>query len=60
MLAEQLEEIIEDLAADPVMFVETMLNVKPEKWQKEFLYNVQNNPRNAVKSGHGVGKNAVS
>ena len=37
MLAEQLEEIIEDLAADPVMFVETMLNVKPEKWQKEFL-----------------------
>ena len=59
MLAEQLEEIIEDLAADPVMFVETMLNVKPEKWQKEFLYNVQNNPRNAVKSGHGVGKTAV-
>ena len=59
MSTTELEEIIEDLASDPVMFVETMLNVKPEKWQKEFLYNVQNNPRNAVKSGHGVGKTAV-
>ena len=54
-----LEDILEELAADPVMFVEAMLGAKPEKWQKEFLLNVRDNPRCAVKSGHGVGKTAV-
>ena len=56
---ENLEDILEELAADPVMFVEAMLGAKPEKWQKEFLLNVRDNPRCAVKSGHGVGKTAV-
>ena len=42
---ENLEDILEELAADPVMFVEAMLGAKPEKWQKEFLLNVRDNPR---------------
>ena len=37
MSKEQLSDILAELALDPVMFVETMLQVKPEKWQKEFL-----------------------
>ena len=56
---QQLSDILAELALDPVMFVETMLQVKPEKWQREFLQNVMQNPRCAVKSGHGVGKPAV-
>lgn len=56
---EDLENIISELATDPVMFVEAMLGVKPEKWQRKFLQNVMDNPRCAVKSGHGVGKTAV-
>jgi len=59
MSKEQLSDILAELALDPVMFVETMLQVKPEKWQREFLQNVMQNPRCAVKSGHGVGKTAV-
>ena len=59
MSNEQLAEILAELALDPVMFVETMLDVKPEQWQREFLRNVMDNPRCAVKSGHGVGKTAV-
>ena len=59
MSKEQLSDILAELALDPVMFVETMLQVKPEKWQKKFLQNVMENPRCAVKSGHGVGKTAL-
>ena len=33
MSKEQLSDILAELALDPVMFVETMLQVKPEKWQ---------------------------
>ena len=40
MSKEQLSDILAELALDPVMFVETMLQVKPEKWQREFLQNV--------------------
>jgi len=51
MSKEQLSDILAELALDPVMFVETMLQVKPEKWQREFLQNVMQNPRCAVSQG---------
>jgi len=51
-------EIIERLAQDPVLFVESMLGAKPQKWQAEALKAIASKDRVAIRSGHGVGKTA--
>lgn len=51
-------ELLEQFHDDPVLFVETVLQVTPQKWQAEALMAIANNDRVAIKSGHGVGKTA--
>ena len=46
------------LRKDPVLFVTTCLNVKPQKWQEEALHAIATKPRIAIRSSHGVGKTA--
>jgi hypothetical protein len=46
------------LRKDPVLFVTTCLNVKPQKWQEEALHAIATKPRVAIRSSHGVGKTA--
>lgn len=56
---EMLEVIIAELEIyvdDPVAFVEDILEVEPDDWQKEVLRDIANNPRVSVRSGQGVGK----
>jgi phage terminase large subunit len=51
--------ILEGWGNDPVQFVRECLGVEPLPWQAEFLTLVANNPRVAVRSGHGVGKTSA-
>ena len=51
-------ELLEQFHDDPVLFVETVLQVTPQKWQAEALMAVATHDRVAIKSGHGVGKTA--
>jgi phage terminase large subunit len=51
-------ELLEQFHDDPVLFVEAVLQVTPQKWQAEALRAIANNDRVAIKSGHGVGKTA--
>jgi len=46
------------LRDDPALFVETVLQATPQKWQKKALDAIAAHDRVAVKSGHGVGKTA--
>lgn len=55
----QNSEIITKLALDPVLFVESMLDCKPEAWQKEVLESLLSDDKIAIKSGHGTGKTAL-
>jgi len=55
----QNSEIITKLALDPVLFVKTMLNAKPEEWQKEVLESLLTDNKISIKSGHGTGKSAL-
>tara|TARA_B100000989_G_scaffold82892_1_gene59274 strand:- start:776 stop:2164 length:1389 start_codon:yes stop_codon:yes gene_type:complete len=52
-------DVITQLATDPVLFVETMLHVKPEKWQKDVLESLLTDDKISIKSGHGTGKSAL-
>lgn len=56
--AEEQAAIIEQLAADPVLFVESMLGATPQRWQADALKAIARNDRVAIRSGHGVGKTA--
>ena len=51
-------ELIVELHDDPVMFVETVLGVTPQKWQADALRAVASHDRVSIASGHGVGKTA--
>ena len=51
-------EAIAALRADPALFVETVLQATPQKWQRKALDAIAKNDRVAIKSGHGVGKTA--
>lgn len=51
--------ILEGWGNDPAQFVRECLGVEPLPWQAEFLTLVANNPRVAVRSGHGVGKTSA-
>lgn len=46
---------------DPIKFVEQVLKVKPDPWQKELLTQVSLRTRKiSVRSGHGTGKSTVA
>ena len=51
-------DILLELHNDPVLFVQTILNVEPYEWQKDALRAIANNDRVSIASGHGVGKTA--
>lgn len=44
------------LRNDPVLFVQTVLQAEPQKWQREALKNIAKHNRVSVRSGHAVGK----
>ena len=54
----ELSETLLKLRKDPVLFVESVLEATPQKWQKEALRAVAKNERISIKSGHGVGNTA--
>ena len=51
-------EAIAALREDPALFVETVLQATPQKWQRKALDAIAANDRVAIKSGHGGGKTA--
>lgn len=51
-------DLLAELYDDPVLFVETVLDVTPQKWQAEALRAVASHDRVSIASGHGVGKTA--
>lgn len=55
----QVARLIE-LRHDPVQFVERVLQVRPEDYQRTALQAVADYPRVAVHTGHGVGKTAFA
>ena len=57
-MMQNLEQTLLKLRKDPVLFVESVLGVTPQKWQREALKSVVEHDRISVKSGHGVGKSA--
>ena len=52
-------EIITKLALDPTLYVESMLKVEPDKWQKKVLDSLLTDDKISIKSGHGTGKTAL-
>lgn len=44
---------------DPVAFVEDMLGVEPDDWQREVMHALAHNRLVSVRSGQGVGKTAL-
>jgi len=53
---DDLSKTLKALHDDPVLFVRSVLNAEPQKWQIEALNAVAKNNKVAIKSGHGVGK----
>lgn len=43
----------------PVLFVQKVLNAEPDDWQAETLQALAEQPRAAIRSGHGVGKTTL-
>ena len=51
------EASIEEMRADPTLFVEGMLGAEPDEWQTEVMAAVAAQNRGiSIRSGHGVGK----
>lgn len=44
---------------NPVVFAKEVLLFEPDKWQKEALMDLAENPKVAIKSGQGVGKTGL-
>ena len=44
---------------DPVLFAREVLLFDPDKWQREALMDLAENPKVAIKSGQGVGKTGM-
>lgn len=44
---------------NPVLFAREVLEFEPDKWQKEALMDLADNPKVAIKSGQGVGKTGM-
>lgn len=55
------EQFIIDYKNNPVAFVQEVLGVDPDPWQKEFLEAVARGHRRiSIRSGHGVGKSTTA
>ncbi len=54
-----LETLIDIYWDDPVAFCEDILNVHPDPWQRDVLYDLANNRFVSVRSGQGVGKTGL-
>ena len=59
--SQKVRESIVAWAVNPVLFVEEVLGVTPDDWQKEALYTIAEDggDRLAIASGHGTGKTTV-
>ena len=54
-------EFVRRYQKDPVLFVQEVLGVEPDDWQKEFLTAIASGKRQiSVRSGHGVGKSTAA
>lgn len=54
-------EFVDRYRGDPVLFVQEVLGVEPDEWQKQLMQAVANGHRRiAVRSGHGVGKSTCA
>ena len=51
-------DLLVQLHNDPVLFVTSILNAKPQPWQAEALKAVASHDKVSIASGHGVGKTA--
>ena len=51
-------DLLVKIHADPVFFVENILQAEPQWWQASALRAVASHDRVSIKSGHGVGKTA--
>lgn len=50
---------IPEYRKNPVLFAREVLQFEPDKWQKEALMDLAENPKVAIKSGQGVGKTGM-
>jgi hypothetical protein len=54
-------EFVKRYRNNPVLFVQEVLGVEPDAWQKEFLTAIASGKRQiSVRSGHGVGKSTAA
>lgn len=54
-------EFVRRYRNNPVLFVQEVLGVEPDEWQKEFLTAIAQGRRQiSVRSGHGVGKSTAA
>lgn len=51
--------IAESYFSDPVNYVREVIGAEPDTWQIDVLNSISKNQRNAVASGHGIGKTAL-
>lgn len=54
-----LEKILAKLKDNPVLFVKEILGAEPDEWQAQALKSLVTESRNAIRSGHGVGKSCM-
>ncbi|MGH0487871.1 DEAD/DEAH box helicase family protein [Bacillus mycoides] len=59
ILQDIITQLLEIYVDDPVAFVEDILEVEPDPWQKEVLNDIANHSHVSVRSGQGVGKTAM-
>ncbi|KAA0784306.1 DEAD/DEAH box helicase family protein [Bacillus sp. BB56-3] len=59
VLQDIITQLLEIYVDDPVAFVEDILGVEPDPWQKEVLHDIANHSHVSVRSGQGVGKTAM-
>nr|WP_088325937.1 DEAD/DEAH box helicase family protein [Bacillus cereus] len=59
VLQDIITQLLEIYVDDPVAFVEDILEVEPDPWQKEVLNDIANHSHVSVRSGQGVGKTAM-
>ncbi|MDA1828515.1 DEAD/DEAH box helicase family protein [Bacillus cereus group sp. BY25LC] len=59
VLQDIITQLLEIYVDDPVAFVEDILGVEPDPWQKEVLNDIANHSHVSVRSGQGVGKTAM-
>lgn len=59
VLQDVITQLLEIYVDDPVAFVEDILRVEPDPWQKDVLNDIAHHSHVSVRSGQGVGKTAM-